>query len=478
MLIYSSEKEFIGIDEEYLKIFGFSDLETLQKEKEDFADFFVKQPGHVHNFKHVHWIDFIDCAESVEESKVMISIHNKSFAANISITTLYLTQSPSSKSYMIRLNNLRQLSGDTGDLVLLDVVKEEPKIRIEKPVPVKKEVYAQPKVASILLDDLDDEKEVAPIETVEPDYDIPLEIDMDIKEDIAPVSEEVHLPQDDYVFDPKLASDELGLPIDLIEEFIEDFIGQAKEFKSELYSSLRTGDLENVAILSHKLKGVAGNLRVENAYDKLCIINDSKDTNLVKTNLDHFYHIVAQLAGEEVKIVTPVAKVAPISQEIPIESEEIVAPIEIDLDDDDFILEFKDEDDATELIPLDIEIEEEKVEIEEKIELEEEVSREVVVDYSKTVAASEIGLDMETFDELLDDYTQSAFDLLKDMQDSLAVDDMEKCRKKALLLKNMSDSMYIKDLTSDLLCVTKMSDKNSMTIAIENMNAIVKQISK
>ena len=63
MLIYNYQKEFVGIDESDLKALGFSDLAQLRSESADFANFFVKTPGFVHNFKHVHWIDFVTCAD-------------------------------------------------------------------------------------------------------------------------------------------------------------------------------------------------------------------------------------------------------------------------------------------------------------------------------------------------------------------------------------------------------------------------------
>ena len=94
MLIYNSTKEFIGIDEHDLKIFGFSNLSQLRSEAADFADLFVRTPGYVHNFKHVHWIDFVSYAESAEESKVIISIKSKSYTASLSITKAYLTDNP------------------------------------------------------------------------------------------------------------------------------------------------------------------------------------------------------------------------------------------------------------------------------------------------------------------------------------------------------------------------------------------------
>ncbi len=475
MLIYSSEKEFIGIDEEYLKTFGFQNLAQLQAEHADFADFFIKQPGYVHNFQHVHWIDFIDCAESSEESQVLIKIHAKSFTANLSLSTLYLTQSPASKSYLIKLNNLKQLSGDTGEEFLVNIEEEPP-----TPPKIQRETYVKPVVApvlqeqtesSILLDDdllLDD----IPQDTIIPDQ--PLEIDLEMEEEaVTPIEPQIQtqpqvqavqetpqeqfIPEeDDYIFNPQVASDELGLPLDLIEEFIEDFIAQAKEFQTELFAALEAGDTQTVASLSHKLKGVAGNLRIENAYDKLCIVNTSKEMDVIKKNLQQFYHIVSQLAGEKAQAITLPPK------------EKVIEELPLDFDDDDFVLDFKD--DIKEAIPM--------LPVEEPTVIPEKKVPDVLVTYSKTTAAQEIGLDIDTFNELFDDYIQETFSILQTIKDAIAQDDIELCRKKALLLKSMSESMYIKDLASDLSIILTMSDKNSMTIALQNLEAIATKISK
>ncbi len=505
MLIYSSEKEFIAIDAEYLKIFGFSNLAQLQAQERDFADFFVKKPGYIHNFQHVHWIDFVDCAESIEESQVMIQVNAKTFTANIAITTIYLTQSPQEKSYIVQLNNLKQISGDTGEAVLVDIVETTP-APIPTPAPTapakaQKEAYAKPALnllldeeeligepvpqeASILLDDMPFEEPPLPT----PVEDVPLEIELE-EEEVTPEvqpqvqvvpevqkQEETFVPEeDDYVFDPQLASDELGLPIDLIEEFIEDFIAQAKEFEPELFKALSQGDIPTVASLSHKLKGVAGNLRIENAYDRLCIINTSKDEAVIKKNLQQFYHIVAQLAGEKAQnVLTPQTE----AEEEP--SEAVV----LDFNDDDFVLDFKAEEDATELIPLSDEAVAQEPEapavVTPEVQQAPQVQEapQVNVSYSKSAAASEIGLDSETFNELFDDYLQEAFLILEEIKEALAVDDMQQSRKKALLLKSMSESMYIKDLTSDVDVLIKMSDKNSAIKALSNLEAMIKQISK
>jgi len=119
-----------------------------------------------------------------------------------------------------------------------------------------------------------------------------------------------------YKYNPQIAADELGLPVDLIEEFIGDFIDQAHEFNEDLYASVKSEDFDNVQVLSHKLKGVAANLRVEDAFDVLSVVNSSKDTDEVLANLNQFYRIIAKLEGKEIKVApTPIAK--PIVEEAP-----------------------------------------------------------------------------------------------------------------------------------------------------------------
>jgi len=110
-----------------------------------------------------------------------------------------------------------------------------------------------------------------------------------------------------YQYDPNVAADELGLPVDLIEEFIGDFIDQAYEFKDDLFASVNASDFDNVQVLSHKLKGVAANLRVEDAFDVLSVVNTSKDIQEILPNLTEFYKIIAKLDGKEVPEEVPQA---------------------------------------------------------------------------------------------------------------------------------------------------------------------------
>jgi HPt (histidine-containing phosphotransfer) domain-containing protein len=129
----------------------------------------------------------------------------------------------------------------------------------------------------------------------------------------------------DYQYDPQIAADELGLPVDLIEEFIGDFIDQAHEFHDDLYASVNANDFDNVQILSHKLKGVAANLRVEDAFDALSVVNVSKETEEILPNLNHFYKIIAKLEGKEIveeTAPTPVAAAEPETVIVDVEEED------------------------------------------------------------------------------------------------------------------------------------------------------------
>ncbi len=70
-------------------------------------------------------------------------------------------------------------------------------------------------------------------------------------------------------YDPKIAADELNLPVVLIEEFVNDFIEQAHHDKDHLLTSYYQKDMDNIHELGHKLKGAASNLRINELADVL-----------------------------------------------------------------------------------------------------------------------------------------------------------------------------------------------------------------
>jgi len=70
-------------------------------------------------------------------------------------------------------------------------------------------------------------------------------------------------------YNPQTAADELNLPVELIEEFVEDFIEQARHDIDHLLASYYQKDMDNIHELGHKLKGAASNLRINDLADIL-----------------------------------------------------------------------------------------------------------------------------------------------------------------------------------------------------------------
>jgi len=127
MLIYNYKKEFLGIDENDLTALGLSNLADLRAEAADFADLFVKTPGFIHNFKHVHWIDYIVCNTDGVTSKAIINIKGKNYTTIIDIQTAYLVDNPSEKAFIVNLSNIRPISHTQSEKISADI--------LEKPTP-------------------------------------------------------------------------------------------------------------------------------------------------------------------------------------------------------------------------------------------------------------------------------------------------------------------------------------------------------
>lgn len=468
MLIYNSQKEFIGIDGDDLKSLGFDNLSQLMESAKEFADFFVKTSGHIHNFKHVHWIDYILCMDDGEEAKVIIEVNDKNYKSNLTIDTVYLTNNPSEEAYLVNLKNLRVISYIDSEIeVEEEIVQEEvkeskPAPTIDEAIVIEEEPITQNhiKIADEIKTDVeepldilleDDEVNVEP-ETIE------IAVEENISEDISVEIEDENKEEIPvYKFDPKVASDELGLPIDLIEEFIEDFINQAKEFKDELYTSLENGDFDTVQKLSHKLKGVAANLRIEDAKEILIIINTSKDENEVKKNLNILYQIISRLANEDVLDVPKVTK------------------------DDIF-------DDL--LLPLDDDIQSEvtqeiKPQVDDSIEIEkdyiidlDELDSDERISYDKVIAANEIGLDENSFNQLFNDFKHETNILCENIQTAIDSNDYKTWQQRAIELRSMSENMRLYDFNDALITIIDTEDSIKVQDALDTIKSIIIKISE
>jgi len=529
MLLYNYQKEFLGIDEKDLNILGFSTLAELKAEVNDFADLFVKTPGYVHNFKHVHWIDFIAYANEGEESKVLININAKTFTAKLAVQKAFLVDNPNTPAFIIQLNGLRSLSSDETQHIETTLLQRERPEPIEKEpstiIPQAKSVHLQesPTPMSVEVPSFEKQQKehfTTPLETAdtqefitpvtdslsndeEPTLDVgdisidideslfeddtdlgmddaPLELTPEKKAprqittkelDNAPSSAAQKLADSGFVYDPSIASRELGLPLDLIEEFIEDFITQADEFKAKIYTSLQEGDIDNVKILAHKLKGVAANLRVEDAHEVLASISATSDAALIRENIDAFYIIMQRLASKD----TPEA---PVNHAVSNENEESDVITLPELDEDDI---YKTE----ELLPPQEEEQEEKLSIDFDDLLEEEIEEENIqesqskpsINYSKEAAAKEIGLSLADFNELFSDFENESQVILKQMREAALLEDMTTLQNEALKLKGMSDNMRLSEFTQALGEIMQMQKKDEILQTINLLESQLKEIS-
>ncbi len=553
MLIYNFQKEFLGIDEKDLRFLGFKSLSALRAEVSDFADLFVKTPGYIHNFKHVHWIDFITCADSHEESKVIINVNNKNYKCFIQISTAYLVDNPSSKAYLINLHKLKELSQKESESISGDIAERvtptgttevkqilntpdlsddfthqdtfEPEI-LNPSVTV--DPYETP--LEINLEDNIIDDEYAPTDSIEIDMDdTALDVTMDVEHDenymeplnvaysddllledtvepleqtvpIEPIEHSFKIEEVDdadydsaYVYDPSVASDELGLPLDLIEEFIQDFIEQAKEFKPKLFESLEEHDLDNLKILSHKLKGVAANLRIEDALEKLTIINTSNDTTEIHSNLNTFYKIITKLSGEEIKSApAPIEESTP--QEISEEIEEEIEEITLDFKEDDFddiysdsanVAEEKEEfteNFEEEATPLSLDIDDFSDDTDDSNQ--EVISAQIEhldytpTHYSKEEVANEIGLDLISFNELFNDYILEANEITTRLKSLIQNEEIQTLKNEAHKLKGMSNNMRIEDFNDSLSVLMNSTNTEELLKALSQVEMVLIELSK
>lgn len=548
MLIYNYKKEFLGIDGADLEALGLSNLADLRNEAADFADLFVKTPGHIHNFKHVHWIDYILCEEGISGSKVIINIKDKNYSATIDIKTMYLVDNPTERAYLINLSQIRVLSRAQNERIAADVlVKPAPKSTTEVT-----ELITTP--GSIVHDEnakIEYEEEVTdvafdPYESSTPDIesntvpdmyevpneqidlslDAPLEVDFEDEsfeednitetqesvEQIATPKKAPKVEEDEdeyagYVYNPEVASEELGLPIDLIEEFIQDFIAQANSFKDELYQSTASEDANQLKIQSHKLKGVAANLRIEDALAALTVINTSDNYDEIKNKLDDLYKMIAKLSNksnagvtQEAEVNTPNEEeddfVLSFKEDVVLEAPETKKSIEepaldsfasdviVDADVPNIIAvpELAD-DDFLKTDAADEEIEDEDLSILDEPYNEDETTTEkdvldIALNYDRQRIAEDIGLDIDSFNELFEDYLHESHELSSTIINSVENNNLEACKSSAIKLKGMSDNMRIHKFDDELDSIINSTDITNVKGFLDSVTSKLDSISK
>ena len=581
MLIYDHNKEFIGIDQENLELLGYERFEDLIHEHKDVAELFVKKPGYIHNFTNFPWIDFVMHAES-DDSKVIIAGKKKAFSANVEILKLHLSKAPQEEAFLVKLKNVKDYQLDASeqpepspapiDLGVEDFNNvrkvaepeptpppipepqfEQPPLEIDEDIFVQETPPAPQEIEAVAVTPVKEEEEELDIffhadeieeeetDLFNPDIERTQEADIEKiveEEKTAPMlgaylseDEKSYLTElkvgDDYVYDPSIAADELGLPVDLIEEFIGDFIKQAHEFKEQLFTSVSESDFDNIKVLSHKLKGVAANLRIDDSFEVLRNINETADIKECEANLKQFYLSIAKLEGkdiEEVKLelekpidlydLTPKFEPAPEPEEEEIfpldlpdldedeasaepimldsiiqetEPEPVAAETDSDLYDFGLVVEdgnepliiFDDEEEISSDIQ-DFELPEEKEIISDIEDFAPAVTAEAanapVLTFDINSAAGAIGLNADLVAALIDDYIVEANEMKPKLSDVIASSDVIRWKGYATQLKGVSDNLRITEISDTLQKLITSTEENQAKAAMQEFYGFINQL--
>ena len=420
MLIYNHEKELIGIDANDLNILGFKNLAQLKSETSDFANFFVKKPGFIHNFEHVHWIDFVHTANDVDTiSEVIIKTKEKQYQATLQIESIYLNDEPSLPAFIIYLQDLKNIENN---LTTMNDIQEYNKLEhfINESNEKIEEVVEED------LEELEKKDEFNLPEVMVQDKDEKVEIKLD------------DTLNDSYMFNPKIASQELGLSVDVVEDYILDFIKQAKKIKISLYSSLKDDDIENVKVLSHKLKGISANLRIDDIFNILTSITNSNDKDEIEKYLDTIYEKIEELSLRKEKYINNEIEITELS--------------------DDIFSQKVDE------------------KLEEEEEEPEKLFETIEIMYDKDNVAKELGISFKNFEELFYDFIVESKILSNAINDAILENNPDSWIIEAIKFKGISRNMLLTDCVKELDKIIQTKDANTAQESINKIDLAIKNI--
>ena len=102
-----------------------------------------------------------------------------------------------------------------------------------------------------------------------------------------------------FDFQLEEAANDLSLPVELIEEFVHDFIEQAHIETKKMLEAHENGDLDAIQKIGHLLKGASSNLRINALSDTLYKIQFCEDSSsleaLIKDYWAHFLSFEHQI---------------------------------------------------------------------------------------------------------------------------------------------------------------------------------------
>jgi len=529
VLIYNHNKELVGIDDESLHHLGYKTLAAFFEDNRDVAELFVKKPGYIHNFQNFPWIDFVLHADA-EDTKAIIQNDKKHFSCNISITPIFLSDAPAQEGYVVHFKHIKSLSGETDVFERETEAPSEPAVfdetdfglpleaEEEQTVLQEPDTFDIPEIHSINLPEINPDGSLAEPETFEP-VSKPPKIEKPMLGDYINKEEKVFLDNlktaKDYAYDPHIAADELGLPVELIEEFIGDFIQQAHEFKDGLFDAALKEDFDEVHVLSHKLKGVAANLRIEDAFEVLSVVNNSRDQVEIEANLKQFYRIVAKMEGkelpdfaemeseqhfdipldehedEDIYDISKLLETAPGTgaETVAAKVEEPVETPVLKTEAEPAVEEAAEEE--VEPFGLDIIPEEEHHLIGDAAEKQEykQMSGKIATDadlmagagfealhYDVKKASAEIGLKEAFIRNLLDEFTSDAKAKKAELMEAIAEKNLRKIQSIAFEFKGLADNLRIEQVSNTLTKMLRNENPAAIKTEAERFYALLKQL--
>ncbi|MCB4743468.1 MAG: hypothetical protein LGB07_01045 [Sulfurovum sp.] len=107
--------------------------------------------------------------------------------------------------------------------------------------------------------------------------------------DIKPVHFDFHI---------KESAEKLALPVDLVEEFINDFTVQAREETEKILASYNDNNLETIQKIGHLLKGTSSNLYIEPLADTLHKIELNQDIDRVPELVKNYWAYFLSLENQ------------------------------------------------------------------------------------------------------------------------------------------------------------------------------------
>jgi len=220
------------------------DLQSTQEEKRSNA---ISTLSHLSNVLHLPVVSEIvtQIKNATAESQ---STHIKSFYSTLGrLTTSQLETVEEETSSILEIDSdIKVEAIDSVDIDNIDLFEEEPlSVQEDKPV--------TPTSGSFGTIDLDDVK--------------PIHFDFQMEQ----------------------AANDLSLPVELIEEFVHDFIEQAQIETKKMLEAYEKGDLDTIQKIGHLLKGTSSNLRINTLSDALYEIQFCEDSSKIEELIKQYW---------------------------------------------------------------------------------------------------------------------------------------------------------------------------------------------